>query len=175
MVLAGLVSLNMLLPARMVVAAEQISQPAVTAPKKMIGDVSLAKSGTLNGRVVDQRGATIDGAVVTVSQGAVKVSETVTNANGEFAVSGLKGGVYHVQAAGTESVVRAWTERTAPPAASAQVLLVTQDETVVNGQDGCCNCPSPWALYLVGGLAAAALAVGTVALVETNNNNPATP
>ncbi|MFN7622598.1 MAG: carboxypeptidase-like regulatory domain-containing protein, partial [Acidobacteriota bacterium] len=57
------------------------------------------QTSILRGQVVDEQGAVIPGAKVTVINSATKKQQTVTsNALGEFSLSGLAAGVYTVLA-----------------------------------------------------------------------------
>lgn len=104
------------------------------APKVI--DVSLSDNGVLHGQVVDGNGTSRPSATVTLHQGSNQVAVTNTNAKGEFAVSGLKGGMYTVSTTGVTGVVRAWSPRTAPPSAVNGVLLVPDSQTARAQFDG---------------------------------------
>lgn len=173
LVFAGLAAANLAFPHKAVVAAEQTAKVAAVSVQKTVKDVSLASSGTMQGRVVNARGQALEGSVVTIQQAGKPVAQTVTNARGEFAVAGLKGGVYHVQAGDTTGVFRAWTARTAPPAAAEHALLVTSEEAI-NGQD---YCPpesgtvmgvDPTLVLLTAGVIAG-VALGAVAVAQNND------
>ncbi len=118
-------------------------------------DVSLGKSGSFTGRAVDQSGTPVEGAKVVLKQGKTDVGQSVTDKNGQFAVSNLKSGVYQVSSGATEGTYRLWSEQSAPPSAQAQGLLVL-GENGARGQCGsCCNDGSGILM-----LAAGALIVG---------------
>src|SRR5216683_6601168 len=56
-------------------------------------------TATINGRVVDQGGAVLPGATVTVTNGATRaVRSTVTNAEGLYSIPALNPGTYTVKA-----------------------------------------------------------------------------
>ena len=88
-------------------------------------DVGLTQGGTFAGRVVDHTGAAMEGAEVVIKQGKTEVTRTITDKQGSFVASNLKGGVYTVASGATEGTYRVWSEKTAPPSASEQVLIVT--------------------------------------------------
>jgi hypothetical protein len=121
-------------------------------------DVALQAAGTLHGQVVDPQGvgrAHVDVAVNKLNQPPVVVT---TDAQGRFAVEGLSAGIYQVQTDNCEAAFRVWAPRTAPPVASQAVLLV-EDGKVVRGQKGKQRwnfAAGPW---IIGGLAAAAIAI----------------
>lgn len=111
----------------------------------------------LAGQLVNAQGAPLAGAKVTVSQGNWAVAEATTNAEGIFAVHKLKGGVYTVDAAGTQGIYRVWTANTAPPAAKPAILMVHGDAArgqFVGGLLGPLG--NPWVL---GAIVAGAIAI----------------
>ena len=104
-------------------------------PAHSVLDVSLDSTGAFRGRVVDHAGNPVEGAVVAVKQGKNKVSDTVTDGRGEFAINDLKSGTYNVSSGATEGVYRVWTEKAAPPGSMNQALL-TQGANGARGQYG---------------------------------------
>jgi hypothetical protein len=101
----------------------------------MVSDVALAEGGVLSGQVVDAQGVSLAQAPVAVFADGREVVRLASNADGMFAVSGLKGGVYEVATPGHHGVYRLWTARTAPPAAGQGIMLVSGSD-VVRGQYG---------------------------------------
>lgn len=139
---------------------------AATAPR--IIDVSLVDGGVLKGQVMSSAGVAQTNSDVAVLQGKEVVARAKTNQTGEFAVQGLKGGVYIVSTDGAAGVVRTWAPHTAPPSAVKSVLLVPGDETVraqlgngsfINQYGG--------AALIVGAL------IGTVIFVAVDHNDDA--
>ncbi len=129
-----------------------------------ISDVALTSGGTLAGRVVDAQGVAIDGAEVVLVQGKNEVARVLSNKDGQFVATGLKGGVYQITAGQTEGVYRLWSERTAPPAARDQVLIVA-GENAVRAQFGAVD---PTLLLLTGGVIAAAV-LGGISVSQNND------
>jgi hypothetical protein len=105
------------------------AQPA----RETIVDATLTQSGSLRGVVYSAQGTPLEGVDVLVMTIDGQGVRSRTTAGGEFAVDGLKGGVYQVVAGHGSQVVRAWAEGTAPPAAERQVLIVS-DPNVALGQ-----------------------------------------
>lgn len=106
-----------------------------TAEVKTIRDVELAAGGTFKGQVLNAEGLALGGVDVTLYQGTEEIARTVTNQEGQFAVSNLRGGVYQVNAENTQENYRLWSEDTAPPTAQEEVAIVSSPK-VVRGQIG---------------------------------------
>ena len=106
-----------------------------TAEVKTISDIELAAGGTFKGQVLNAEGLALGGVELTLHQGTEQVARTVTDQDGQFAVSNLRGGVYQVNAENTQEIYRLWSEGTAPPAAEQEVAIVSSPE-VVRGQIG---------------------------------------
>jgi hypothetical protein len=124
----------------------------------MVGDVALRKGGVLVGRVTTSEGVPQAGAPVSLRHHGRELAKTVTDANGVFALAGLRGGTYEVIAADTAVSLRLWVPGTAPPVATQGALLTTGDP-VVRGQGpfyGVNMLNNPWVLAT---LIAAAIAI----------------
>jgi hypothetical protein len=107
--------------------------PAKTTANKVAavqGDIALSKGGTLIGQVVDGQGRALDGAAVSINKDGKEIARTVTSKDGNFSVTGLRGGTYELTAGQTKGVYRLWSEKVAPPAAKAQALLVSSNQTI---------------------------------------------
>lgn len=137
--IVALAAVGVVFPQLPAIAAGPRSAP----PVKMLAagtilDVGLAQGGTFTGRVVDHTGAAMEGAQVVIKQGKTEVTRTVTDKQGTFVASNLKGGVYTVASGATEGVYRVWSESTAPPSAKGQALLVL-GQNGARGQSGLFN------------------------------------
>jgi hypothetical protein len=126
----------------------------VETPATRIADVSLIDGGVLRGQILDGNGISQPNMPVTVFHGKDVMGTAVTNQRGEFAVQGMKGGVYVVATHGAANVIRAWAPRTAPPSAVASVLLVP-DTQAVRAQMGGIVDQYGGAALLIGGMLAA--------------------
>lgn len=108
------------------------------APKKVVQstaiDVTMAKDGSLVGRVLnaDQKG--VAKATVSIRQGKTEVAQAITDADGRFEVANLKGGVYIIAASSGYGMFRLWTAKSAPPKSHDQVLLLS-NAVVVRAQN----------------------------------------
>lgn len=109
-----------------------------TVAANSVFDIGLTQGGAFTGRVVDHTGAALEGAQVVVKQGKTEVARTVTDKQGTFVASNLKGGVYTVASGATEANYRVWSEQTAPPSAKGQALLV-MGQNGARGQGGLFN------------------------------------
>lgn len=148
-----LAALGVVLPQAPALADNSTAKPAAKVQQgKSMPDVSLTTGGTLSGRVVDHTGKVIEGAQVTLRQDK-KVVTTITNKDGIYSFTGLKGGVYQVASGNTEGVFRVWAEKTAPPSAKEHALLV-MGENGARGQFGCCD---PTLVILTAGVIAAVI------------------
>ncbi len=127
----------------------------------IVRDVTLQQGGTLVGAVMSSEGRHLPGATVTISTDGEVVGTTVVEADGRFAIGGLRPGVYAVTAGEAKSIVRLWSEMAAPPAATSDLLLVDQHAQVVRGlHHG--HLPQWDHPILVGGMLLAAGVVGAV-------------
>ncbi len=96
-----------------------------------IRDVKLTSDGALRGQLVSSNGAPIANSPVRlVGRDGVAAASTSTDEHGAFQVQGLRGGLYLVDANQARSMIRAWSNETAPPAASDGMLLIGDGRTV---------------------------------------------
>lgn len=142
-----------------------------------IKDAALAKSGILRGRVYNAQGVPLPGVDVAVLTIGGKAVQSRTTDKGEFAVGGLKGGVYQVVAGQGSQIVRAWSEGTAPPTAQREILVVSDPRVAVGQWE-----PGTFGYFLqeakytlsnplvVGGIIAAAVAI-PVAIHNANDDD----
>ncbi len=159
--MVALAAVGVVCPQLPAMAAGQKATVKTVAANTVL-DIGLAQGGTLTGRVVDQSGVALEGAEVVVKQGKTEVTRTVTDKQGTFAAKNLKGGVYTVASGSTEGTYRTWSEKTAPPSAHDQALLVV-GKNGARGQSGCCESDGfggIGSILLVGGLIAGGIGLG---------------
>ena len=163
-----LATLGIVVPNAPVMAAgpKPAARPSVQLVDAKVFDIALSKDGIFSGRVVDHTGAALEGAQVTMKQRNKEVARTITDKNGTFAVSNLKGGVYSVSSGFTEGTYRMWAEKAAPPSAKEQGLLVMGQ----NGARGQFGGFGDGGVLLVGALATAAVVLSAITLSEVNQN-----
>jgi hypothetical protein len=108
-----------------------LAGPALAAPPQaplapaVPLDIALRDGGVLAGQLVDTQGAPLTQAPVSVLAAGREVGHSTTDAQGNFHVAGLPGGVYELAAPGHHGVYRLWAPQTAPPAAVPGVLVVS--------------------------------------------------
>ena len=172
MALAG-----MCLPVQAIAAGNDASRTTDTREIEFdVSDVALAQGGLLTGQLLDEQLRPLAGSNVVIATNGRTVAATVTDADGVFAVAGLRSGFHQITAASAVENCRFWTVGTAPPRAGQGVRIVA-GAGVVRGQWG----PPPaannfvkrakvWATnpFVVGGVIAAAVAI-PVALNNDDN------
>ncbi len=137
----------------------QTALAAAAAPNRpqLVTDVELRQGGILLGQVVDPQGMPLAKVSVSLQDQAREIARAKTDANGYFAVRGLRGGVYQIVAAEGHGAFRLWTPGHAPPT-SHKGALVVAGRQAVRGQCGVLNfwLSNPW---VVAGIVATAVAV----------------
>ncbi len=166
--LAWLAVMGMAMPIPALSAAER---PA--PPRPAMSDIALTPDGTLQGQVLSPQGVGTPGLHVAVSSGSRQLASTVTGKDGRFQIRGLKGGVLTLTTGQTQSAVRVWTAKAAPPAARDNVLLVAgQSQALGQSWSGFKKvATNPW---VIAGVVAAAVAI-PVAIHNADDDDPASP
>jgi hypothetical protein len=90
-------------------------------------DIALSKDGMLRGRLLDAAGQPISNWALVVVNGEHRRFDARTDINGRFAVGPMRGGVCAIITGSHVAQVRVWADRTAPPAAVAQIDLIPFD------------------------------------------------
>jgi len=138
-----------------------------------VRDVELSADGTLVGHVYHADGSVVADQDVELRFKGTAVARTKTSANGQFAVSGARGGAHELTVGETVSPVRLWKNGTAPDGAS-RGLVVTSDTTVVRGQ-GCDQYGNPMGatsgLGLIDIVTLSSVALGGAGLYYGIDNN----
>ncbi len=101
-----------------------------------IQDIRLGSDGALTGRLRDELGRPLPDARVVVSRGRLTIASTRSDEHGDYRITGLLSGVYRVEVATTEAIVRVWAYESAPPQADTQLDLDAKlpAELAVRGQ-----------------------------------------
>ena len=165
----ALAALGLLLPQTVMAGQAKKGRPATR-----VIDVALGAENTLQGSVNDPQGAPISDSPVVLMHGKGIVATAQTDAQGRFAFSGLRGGIYGVGAGGVVTACRVWAPRTAPPAANRGLLIVSKGE-VVRGRGPMRDCQTrmyQWVSenYLLTWCIVAAAIVVPVAVIAHNQS-----
>ena len=96
-------------------------------------DIELTSDGTLHGQIYTSEGRAVEHATVELRYQGATVAQAVTGANGDFAVTGVRGGAHDLHVGSASTSVRLWKNGTAP-AGSVDSLVLAADEKVVRGQ-----------------------------------------
>jgi hypothetical protein len=119
-------------------------------------DVTLDADGVLRGTVVDSAGQPAAGMAIAVVQQGETLAAQRTDGQGQFAIAGLKTGVYQVATPYRIQTCRLWAAQVAPPASKAGILIVNGDQVIRGGMGGPGLIANPWFL---GAVVAAAIAI----------------
>ena len=110
-------------------------RPAEQHKADVLADVALAKGGVLRGQVVDTQNKPIAGQTVSLRSTTGHEITGMTNEQGYFMLSGLRGGTYAATTEGSTGMFRLWAADTAPPSAIPGVMLMP-GRGAVRGQNG---------------------------------------
>lgn len=111
-----------------------LSGPVMAGAKGIIKDIELSADGTLYGQIAASQGHPVSDAVIQLKYQGTSIAATKSNADGRFAISGVRGGAHEVVFGASRSPVRLWASGTAPKGAKPG-LVITNPSTVVRGQD----------------------------------------
>jgi hypothetical protein len=148
------------------VLGQEVSAGANFVPPA-VHDVALAPGGVLVGQVLDETMRPVASTAVAIHVNGQAAATTATDANGVFAVAGLRGGAHQLVVGGEVENCRLWAPETAPPHAATHLRFVPGQQTVVRGQWGpppSHNSLKAWATnpWVIGGVVATAIAVPVI-------------
>ena len=148
-------------------------------PAPVARDVELTEDGTLYGQIYTSEGRVVENAAIELRYQGTTVARAMTGANGDFAITGVRGGAHNLSVGAATTSVRLWKNGTAP-AGSVDNLVLAGDENVVRGQDcdeygnPCSTCPPASSGFgLIDVVTLAMLATSVTALVfviDTQND-----
>lgn len=95
-------------------------------------DLALAPGGELRGQVLDHNGQPRAHCQVRISLGQQCVASVQTGKQGQYRVTGLRGGLHSITTNDGGTLCRFWAPGSAPPHAGDQLLLVS-GETALRG------------------------------------------
>jgi hypothetical protein len=122
------------IPQQLIAAPIPTHSSAHARERASITDVALDAKGKLYGQVLSENGAAANDVTIHVLQNGREVTTATTNQEGQFEISGLRGGVYQFTTGESGITYRVWAPHTAPPAAH-QVALLVDDHGLVRAQD----------------------------------------
>lgn len=125
--------LTWLLPSHVIAAEVQGTKPPVPAVRPVVRDIALGSNGSMSGQLVDVQGRGRANQIVVIKRQGGDPVKTQTDKDGRFNLSGLSGGTYQIATLDSAAVCRCWSEKTAPPAARKELLLVS-GEGIERGQ-----------------------------------------
>ncbi|MFV1965107.1 MAG: carboxypeptidase-like regulatory domain-containing protein, partial [Pirellulaceae bacterium] len=99
-----------------------------------VRDVSLDRTGTLHGVVLDAEGLPAGHVEVKALRQGRFVTRSVTDASGRFRIVGLRGGLWRLEGGNAYGLFRVWAVGTAPPAARDKAVLLPR-RPIVRGQN----------------------------------------
>lgn len=139
----------------------------------MTRDIELTADGTLYGQVYTPEGKAIESAVVELRYQGNAVAKTATAADGQFVITGVRGGSHDLAVGSMTTPVRLWKNGTAPAGAVSGAVLAAS-EHVVRGQYGeyCPPAPTTSGFGLIDIVTVGLLATsvtGLVYAIDTNN------
>ena len=103
-------------------------------PSSVSRDVELTGDGTLHGQIYTSEGRVVQNAQVELRYQGTTVAQAVTGDNGDFAITGVRGGAHDLSIGTATTSVRLWKNGTAPTG-SVPSLVLAGDDDVVRGQD----------------------------------------
>lgn len=157
---AALACVGMLLPQSALATTPQLPNQGMPP----IYDAKLGRGGTLTGQVVNKQNVPVAGTPVVVFHQGKAVRNTTTDADGRYAVDGLRGGLYVLRTDKGFTIYRAWSPETAPPAAQASTMIVNGDEVLRAQGRAWYWLTNPW-------LISAGIAAAIIIPIAVNNDS----
>ena len=149
-------------------ATSDATLAAPVAAPIVASDVALTNRRSLEGQAVTASGAPIVNTTVHAIQGGRVIATAQTDEQGWFSLAGMKGGVYQLETETGASLVRAWTEASAPPAATPSALVVGGQDVALGQGPIRRFITNPW----VWGIGIAGLVAIPVIIAATNEDDP---
>lgn len=96
-------------------------------------DVALTEDGTLHGYVFTSEQHPVENAQIELRYRGTTVARTTTGAEGDFLITGVRGGAHEIAVGSMKSPVRLWKNGTAP-AGAAEGYVVAASDRIIRGQ-----------------------------------------
>ena len=142
---------------------------------RMARDIELTREGTLFGQILNGEGLAVENATVSLTYQEHVVATAVTGQNGQFVITGVRGGAHEMNVGSITAPVRLWKNGTAPEG-SMDGVVIAASESVVRGQEcepyNACP-PASSGFGLIDVVTLAMLGTSTAALIiaiDTNND-----
>jgi hypothetical protein len=146
-------------------------------PTQVARDIELTSDGTLYGQIYTTEGRVVENAAIELRYQGATVARAMTGTNGDFAITGVRGGAHDLSIGTATTSVRLWRNGTAP-AGSVESLVFAGDENIVRGQaydeyyDSSSACPPASSGFgLIDVVTLAMIGTSTAALVYTIKTN----
>ena len=146
-------------------------------------DVALLADGTLQGHVYTPEQRPVENAQIELRYQGTTIARTTTGPEGDFLITGVRGGAHEIAVGSMKSPVRLWKAGTAPTGA-VDSYVVAANENIVRGQNYGPNYDPYWDNYgqpasgfgLMDVVALAAMgAVATVVVIAIEDNDEESP
>ncbi|MFO0978500.1 MAG: carboxypeptidase-like regulatory domain-containing protein [Planctomycetaceae bacterium] len=102
-------------------------------PTQVARDIELTADGALQGQIYSPEGLPVSRASVELRYQGTPIARTTTGAQGEFLITGVRGGAHELTIGSMSTPVRLWKNGTAPEGA-VDGVVVAASENVVRGQ-----------------------------------------
>ncbi len=147
------------------------------ARSQVARDVELTSDGTLFGQIYTSEGRVVENAAIELRYQGTTVARAMTGGNGDFAITGVRGGAHDLSIGTATTSVRLWKNGTAPEGA-VESLVFAGDENIVRGQacdeygNPCNTCAPPSSGFgLIDVVTLAMVGTAVTALVYTIKTN----
>ena len=130
-------------------------------------DVELSADGSLQGQVYTPEGRPVENSPIELRYQGTAIARTTTGPQGDFLITGVRGGAHQLAVGSMMSPVRLWKNGTAPEGA-LEAVVVAGNENVVRGQvyeDGGAYAPVTSGFGIIDVVTVAMLATSVTALV----------
>lgn len=147
-------------------------------PSQVARDIELTADGALQGQIYSPEGTPVSRASVELRYQGTAIAQTTTGAQGEFLITGVRGGAHELSIGSMTTPVRLWKNGTAPEGA-VDGVVVAASENVVRGQsmdtygNPACAPPPTSGFGLIDVVTLAMLGTSVAALIiaiDTNND-----
>ncbi len=148
-----------------------ISPPASKSGAKLIRDIRIGPTRTLDIQIYDSTGLPLPNVEMHVSSGNKVIAKVKTNGKGTVQIRGVRPGIHSVNLPGSATAIRLWDVGSAPPGAVDRPVIVLRNPQVRGQMGGAMIGPA----MLGAGIAATAVAVVLIGKNSSDNRSNPTP